>query len=1110
MNKEEDLKYSVWKRKYAAPGEDTYAEMHYRLARALAGIEAKYIKKEKSLLSWFKRRKLSDYGKTRKDLTSPKIFDLLANFKYIVPQGSIMASAGRTDIVTSLSNCFVVGQPEDSYGGIMKKDEQLAQLMKRRGGVGLDLSPLRPKGVKVTNSAGSSTGIRPFMERYSNTTREVAQDGRRGALLMSVDCRHPDVLDFINAKQDRTKVTGANISVMMRDELMRAASYNEDYLLRWPCDMDISEAKDFGMYPYNELMAYGEGYVKRVKAKDIYNAIIHNAWDNAEPGVLFVDAHWDRSPDTVYPEYKGVTTNPCFHPDTLIETEFGRMKIKDITKPMRVYSMDSDGKLVMSNASASFLSKKNAETLKITLKSGTSITVTPEHKLYVQGIGWIEAKDLKVGNQLGHLCRSRRGAKYAGVHLTTSPNKQKDQVMEHKLVYGQHEAGMNIHHKDRNTYNNSITNLELLSHSEHSRLTALEDNPQTHQVRNELGKFISGENSKRGKKDIVDMPCELKTNVLSHMHNTIISIEPGEITDVYDIQVEKTHCVIANNIVAHNCGEIFMQEYDACRLLAINLFSFVKNPFTSEAEFDYELFYQVAYEQQRLADDVVDLELEHIDRIIEKIQSDPEDIGSRATELDLWQNIRKVAASGRRTGCGFTALGDTLAALGLKYDNSIETQMFLDAVFSEKMIAEVDASVDLAVLRGTFKGWDSEKEFDILFNNGNAFHAFGKNAFYEMLTRELPPDTLMRLINYGRRNISWSTVAPTGTVSLMTETTSGIEPLFMPYYTRRRKINPNDPDARIDYTDQNGDTWQEYPVIHPKFQDWIEKIYLNETYGYHITYGGTQKFLNEYPLFSTPFMEKAFEASPWYGSLAEDVPIKDRIAVQAIVQKYTTHSISSTLNLPKTTTEAEVADVFRLAWQKKLKGVTIYRDGCRSGVLVKEGSSETQTFSYKDAHKRPKVLDCDFYNATSNGQNYEIFVGLIDEKPYEIFARRNDVKNSSCRGTLTKVKRGVYKFECDNFSIENITENVSEEEELVTRLISANLRSGHDVKFIVEQLNKTQGVMTSFSKVVARYLKKYIPDGSKSTVSCNECGSSDVIFEEGCQKCLSCGNSKCG
>lgn len=1101
FNKDE-LAANVWLSKYAQEGEETPDDMHRRMAKEFARIELNYANKSNS----DNDKILSEYGKVRNNLTEESIYNLFKDFKYIIPQGSIMSQLGAKSI-GSLSNCFVIGQPEDSYGGIFQKDEEMAQLMKRRGGVGIDISKLRPIGTSTSNAAKTSTGAISFMHRFSNTTREVAQNGRRGALMISIDINHPDVMEFIKIKRDLSQVTGANISIKLNNKFMKSVENDEDYILRFPCDLPLEDRFMIPELEHNNLteVEYYKGskklYLKKIRAREYWDEIIKSAHNVAEPGIIFVDNHHNYSPDGVYEQYKGVTTNPCFHPDTLIETEYGRIKIKDMNFPMRVYSMDLNGKLVMSNASSSFISKKNTKTLKITLKNGSNIQVTPEHKLWVQNIGWVEAKDLKVGNQLGHLCRSRRGSKYAGVHLTTSPNKQKDQIMEHKLVYGEYNANMDIHHIDRDTYNNSIDNLKLLSHSEHSKITALEDNPQTHQERDKLGKFISGKNSNYGRKTIIDLPERLKTNMLSKYHNVIVSIEEGETVDVYDIKVENTHCLIANNIIAHNCGEIFMQEYDACRLIAINLYSFVKNPFTDKAKFDYKKFYQVNYEAMRLSDDLIELELEHIDRILDKLVSDPEDSEIKEREIALWLKVKSTAKSSRRTGLGFTALGDTLAALGLKYDSD-EALEIIEQIMKTKMESELDCTIDLAILRGTFESWDKEKEFgNIVLGspvsklNGLPTKTSCQNNFYLFL-REYFPEQVNRMCSYGRRNVSWSTVAPTGTVSLMTQTTSGIEPLFQPFYIRRKKVNPNDENVRIDFTDQNGDNWQEFAVLHPKFRDFI----IQENDGIDVI-----------SILEKEDLEKWFTLSPWYGSTANDIDWIKRAEIQSIIQKYITHSISSTINLPEDVSEEEVSKIYLESWKKGLKGITVYRDGSRSGVLVSDKKNiSTEEFNYIDAIKRPKEIKGEAHTTKVKGESFTVIVGIINNKPYEVFLTKASIKGE---GLIIKQKKGEYDFVQINNSNSThrvLTDDMTDEQAAITRLVSTSLRHGADIKFIVEQLNKADGDLFSFTKGLARVLKKYIPDGVKSTIKCNECGSDNVIFEEGCSKCLSCGNSKCG
>ncbi len=845
MNKEvldyfngNELAANVWQDKYAQEGEKTPDDMHRRMAKEFARIEEQHIETDKDFMKESLRYELSIYGKKRNPLTEESIYEFFKDFKYIVPQGSIMSQLGSKSI-GSLSNCFVIGQPYDSYGGILQKDQELVQLMKRRGGVGLDLSTLRPNTTPTSNAAKSSTGPISFMPRFSNSTREVAQDGRRGALMLSIHINHPDSLDFIKVKRDLTQVTGANISVKLSNEFMEAVDKDDWYDLRFPVNVPPELSDTF----------------KLIRAKEYWNELITSAHSVAEPGIIFEDNHHNYSPDGVYPQFRGVTTNPC--------------------------------------------------------------------------------------------------------------------------------------------------------------------------------------------------------------------------------------------------GEIFMQPYDACRLIAINLFSFVGNPFTEKAYFDYRKFYRVAYEAMRLSDDIVQLELEHIQKILNKIEQDPEPYMIKELEFDLWKKVFITAKASRRTGLGFTALADTLAALGHSYDGFVGLTL-TKKIMRVKMEAALDCTTDMAITRGTFEGWNRDTEFS--FSRLQTLK--GKNSFYQFIANEFPGQA-KRMFKHGRRNVSWSTVAPTGTVSLLTQTSSGLEPMFLPYYIRRKKVNPGQ-NVRVDFTDQNGDTWQEFPVLHPKFKDWL---FIEGDFN-----GGTptsQKVFNEWVAGLTKEqLTGYFEDSPWYGSTANDIDWLKRVEMQSIIQKYTTHSISSTINLPNNVSEQEVSDIYMAAWKQGLKGITVYRDGSRSGVLVSE--TEKFSFEYNDAVKRPKELLCHIYATTSAGSKYNVVVGILDNKPYEVFI--TEYFTSETTLVIRKVKRGRYDLlkNGETYS-ESITSEMTEEQEAITRLVSTSLRHGADIKFIVEQLNKTSSDnMFSFTKSLARVLKKYIPDGVKASVSCNDCGSIQVIFEEGCAKCLDCGSSKCG
>lgn len=856
----DDLAASVWLSKYAAEGETHPDQMHLRMAKEFARIEKKYIRQEDKVDTPVD--KLSKYGSHRMNANEESIYNFFKDFKYIVPQGSIMATLGTAKI-TSLSNCVVVHSPKDSYNSIMWADTQLTALYRRRCGVGLDISNIRPVNAAVNNAAKNSTGSTSFMDRFSNTTREVASEGRRGALMLSIDVDHPDTPIFAKIKTNLTKVTGANISIRLNDEFIRAAENDEDYILRFPCNTKIASISKNCEYDklYSQTCPTrgNTWYYKKVKAKDLWKKIIASAHLMAEPGLLFWDRILNYSPDGVYDQFKPICTNPC--------------------------------------------------------------------------------------------------------------------------------------------------------------------------------------------------------------------------------------------------GEIPM-SFDSCRLMITNLFSFVNNPFTDKAEFDFNKFYEVNYEAMRLMDDLIDLEIEHIDRILAKIDSDPETVEEKLIERTTWEKLRSIGKEGRRTGLGVTALGDTLAALGLKYDSD-EGIAMTDKIFSMKMESELDCSIDLAILRGAFIGWDVNKEYGGLYpklgkNGSNKFYIFLQDNF---------PHQYKRMIKYGRRNVSWSTCAPTGTTSLMTQTTSGIEPVFQPYYKRRKKINPNDKDTRVDFTDQSGDTWQEYFVIHTKFKDWIFKGLEQPTTNY----------------FTEEALKQFFEKSPWYQSTANDIDWIKRVEIQGVIQNYISHSISSTINLPKNVSVEEVGKIYLEAHKKGLKGVTVYRDGSRDGVLVNE-DTEKVAFEDTNAPKRPKIIPAKIIRFQNNLEKWVSFIGLVNDRPYEIFtglAEVFDIPSNVEEGVIRKGKtkngKKKYDFEFDSSDgsvvVENLSKAFRKEYWNYAKLISSLLRHGmplpHLIKTIDEMSFDTDHINT-WKNGVVRGLKKFIKNNVKSSRKCLDCGGENVIFENGCEKCLDCGSSKCG
>jgi ribonucleoside-diphosphate reductase alpha chain len=883
----DELSSSVWLGKYALKDgeqkivETTPTNMHRRMANELARLEYAYAHSDRAKLDKFniagnlspigREISMENYYSTEEELAD-LIFSYLDRFKWIIPQGSIMSALGNKFKLQSLSNCFVVPAPYDSYGGIFKTDQEIAQLEKRRGGVGTNLNSLRPDDTPVLNAAGTSTGAHSFMDRYSNTTREVAQNGRRGALMLLMDIRHPDIYKFITKKKDRTKVTGANISTQLTNKFLQAVENDEDFYCRFPIDWEVSN----DMLPkteYNKLVpiqfSAGTKYIMRIKAKELFDLIVEMAWDNAEPGLAFMDTVINYSPEGVYAKYRPIASNPC--------------------------------------------------------------------------------------------------------------------------------------------------------------------------------------------------------------------------------------------------GEQWMQAYDACRLLAANMFSFVVNPFKKDAYIDYDTIYRVFYMQQRYADLIVDLEIEYVNAIIAKIDSDPEPEDVKATERQLWVNVRDTAAASRRTGCGFTALADMIAALNLKYDSK-EGMDVIKQVMKTKMRAELDCTIDLSILRGTFEGWDKNLEFTAYRSTSKPL--VGKNSFYEMIAEEFP-EQAFNMYKYGRRNVSWSTVAPTGSVSIIailerySNTSGGMEPVFMPFYFRNKKVNPSDKNARVDFVDQNGDSWQTYPVVMGGFKEWYYNLEGSDDPN-SFMYGVNKLPIEELTKDQLQFL---FEQSPYYGSCANDISWEKRIEIQGILQRYTTNAISSTLNLPKDVSKATVAGIYMAAWKNGLKGVTIYRDGCRTGVLVADNTKKPEGITYNDATKRPETLSGELSIVTVKGARYGVLIGFLENKPYEIFAFNTDKETKPCKGSITKEKKGRYSFSSkDGVLFDNIqSAAIHADEQMLTRLVSGMMRHGVNPKFIYEQISKCPLEIVSFGKAISRVIKKYIPEkelleGQK----CKDCGSTNIRLAEGCVTCNECGGSKCG
>jgi ribonucleoside-diphosphate reductase alpha chain len=822
----DQLAADVWMNKYALKDSDgnifelTPDDMHHRIASEIARIEKRY----------------------PNPMSEEEVFDVLKNFKYIVPQGSPMAGIGNNFQISSLSNCFVIGTngQSDSYGAIMKIDQEQVQLMKRRGGVGHDLSHIRPAGSPVKNCALTSTGVVPFMERYSNSTKEVAQDGRRGALMMSISINHPDSEDFIDSKMEQGRITNANVSVRISDEFMQSVKEGKPFVQKYPVDSDKPL------------------YTKEIDAKRLWDKIIHNAWQSAEPGVLF----WD--------------------------------------------------------------------------------TITRE--------------------------------------------------------------------------------------------------------------------------SIPDCYADLGFKTLS----------------------------------TNPCGEIPLCAYDSCRLLAMNLYSYVEHPFTAQARFNAELFSKHVAIAQRMMDDIIDLEIEKIDAILEKVYSDPESDEVKRCEIDLWKNIRKKALQGRRTGIGITAEGDMLAALGKRYasDEAIE---FSTSV--QKLLAyeAYKSSVNLAKERGAFEVFDAKREENNPFIN--RLRAMDENFYQDM-------------VKYGRRNIAMLTIAPTGTVSICTQTTSGIEPVFMVSYKRRRKVNPNDKNAKVSFTDNDGNSFEEYNVFHPKFMTWLE---VN---GYDV---------EEVKNYDDAKLQEIIIKSPYYKATANDIDWVNKVKMQGEMQKWVDHSISVTVNVPAETTEELVSEIYQTAWECGCKGMTIYRDGSRTGVLVSNKKEEKKNVENDiiETHSpiRPKTLECDVVRFQNNYEKWIAFVGKINNKPYEIFLGKQDdfylppfVETAWI--TKNKGEDGKSRYDLQfqdkqgyKVTIEGLSRSFSPEFWNYAKLISGILRHGMpitNVVTLIQNLSVNEDNINAWKNGIARALKRYIPDGTKVDKEvCPTCGEA-LVYEDGCKHCKNCGYSKCG
>jgi ribonucleotide reductase alpha subunit len=1188
----------VWGNKYALKDsagniyELTPDDMHRRLAKEFYRIEKKYIN----------------------PISEEEIFNLIKGFTYIVPQGSPMAGIGNNFQYVSISNCFVIGTDgnSDSYGGIMKTDEEQVQLMKRRGGVGHDISHIRPGGSDVKNSALTSTGIVPFMERYSNSTREVAQGGRRGALMLSVSIKHPDSEKFIDAKLEEGKATGANISVKLTDDFMKAALSGESFIQKYPID---SKEPTF---------------TKQIDAQNLWKKIIHNAWKSAEPGILFWDTVINESIPDCYSDlgFKTISTNPCLPAEVWIMTSEGPKQIFDLIG--KKYFAWIDGKQY-SSSNLGFFSTGIKSIYEITTKKGLKLRGTENHlvkkiileKRNKKVVDWAEIKNLKkgdkininnnreiktfdnskynfeegwlVGNLLGDgtfdeniailrywgdnnmqlknvavnylinniIHRDDLGSgeekkiisiKSAGLfnfckQLNFNKNKKISNSIEKTsydfyrgffsgwfdadgTVSKNENKGITVRLSSSDLYNLEIAQRMLLRIGIFSSIAKLRRGVQWKKMPDGKGglkkykiktqhELIISKDNVLYFRDLIGFKDENKQKQLNESISSvnkrgfykekfideIQSIKYYGEDEVYDCQILGANEFDANGINVHNCGEIPLCPDDSCRLVAINLYSYVENPFTPNAKFNRLLFKEHVSKAQRFMDDIIDLELEKIDSILNKIENDPESDYIKRTERELWLRIRKKAELGRRSGLGITAEGDMLAALGFIYGTD-EANNFAEEVQKTLKLEAYRSSVNLAKERGAFKIWDAEREVN--------------NPFINRIKEE-DAELYKEMMTYGRRNIALLTIAPTGSVSIMTQTTSGIEPVFLTNYMRRRKINPQEKDARVDFTDKQGDTWQEYPVFHHKFITWLEANNYN---------------IEEVKKMSSVEITKIIEKSPYHKATSADVDWVKKVEMQGKIQKHVDHSISVTVNLPNDVTEELVAKVYEAGWRAGCKGLTVYRDGCRSGVLVSKEEKVKKTFE-NTARKRPKIVNADVFTFNNNYEKWVAIVGKLapegveqieeNELPYEIFTGKLEsfqIPSYVEKGFIIKRREknkdgkdvSVYDFKYldrDNHGVtmEALSRSFNEEYWNYAKLISAILRHGMPMPYIVNLVKglKLKGdSLNTWQNGVERTFKKYIKDGTVSADVCEVCGAK-LVYVEGCLKCNSCGQySKCG
>lgn len=1114
--------------------EATPEDMHRRLAKEFARIEAKY----------------------PNPMSEEEIFGLLRGFKYIVPQGSPMSGIGNPYQTMSISNCFVIESPSDSYGGILKADQEEAQIMKRRGGVGFDISSIRPRGEPTSNAAKTTDGIGLFMERFSNTCREVAQGGRRGALMLSISVHHPEIETFVTIKRDLKKVTGANISIRLSDEFMAAVKSNSDVELRYPVD------------------SKSPTITKKTSAKKLWNLIIESAHASAEPGLLFWDTALRETPAHCYPGFVSTSTNPCQPGWATVLTPEGVRTLHQISAGSTVWSGKQWTKVVNKMATGVkpvfayktragvFYGTENHRVVsggeKIEVKDADSVDVSVG-KLSVEqrqesldpqdvmdGLVWGDGMTHKASNNLTVLLVGRDDQCYFDSevkHLLIEPRpgitaeawlvktnnqgipKTYERALHPDFVYNSNPKQLRGFLRGLYSANGSIVANRITLKSSCLRLVeqvqvllsslgiqSYYTTNKAHEVEFANGTYECRESydlnigTKAGRQAFSELIGFIHPDKQKRMAATLdcgSSSKGPKITydivekqllgeeQVYDITVEADeHTYWTGGLLVSNCGELLLSPGDSCRLLLVNALSFIQHPFTPMASLDIASLKDTCVKAQRLMDDMIDLELECVDKILSKIESDPEEESIKRIEKELWLKIRKACHDGRRTGTGVTAIGDAVAAMNFRY-GSLASIALVEDIYKILATSVYTSSIQLAEERGAFPVYDFAKEKD---------HPFLNRVISSV------PGLMEKWKLHGRRNIALTTTAPAGSVSVLTQTTSGIEPAFEVVYKRRRKIMSSEDNPTVDFIDQLGDKWQEYVVYHPQFKKWMEVT-------------GKEKV----------------EDSPYWQSRANDVDWRASVEIQAAAQKWICHSISKTCNLPNDATVDLVSDIYMSAWESGCKGFTVYRDGCRSGVLVSADAPDTN--KKKDAilldnhaPKRPSELPCDIHSTTVNGEKWTFFVGKMNERPYEVMGGLSKFVNIPKRVKVGKIVKhnGAaqpvarydlhYDFDKgpeDEAVIKDITSAFDNATYAAfTRTISLSLRHGTPVQYVVEQIQKgseKEDDLFSFSRAVGRVLKFYIKDGTKtsSDKKCPSCGSNELVYQEGCLSCKSCGYSKC-